>query len=180
MNQLQAVALNEGLRCKKKLWRERQQLKSHPLLPWASRRRSDLLQLLDQLSPTITELTDAIEQEAQQRPEARRLMSHPGVGALTALAYVLIIGDPERFRCGKQVASYLGLVPLEKSSGRRRRLGHITKQGSSILRFFLVEAAQATVRSDPNWRNKYFHLVITRRALVGTALLQLDRKGALF
>jgi hypothetical protein len=44
MNQLQAVALNEGLRCKKKLWRERQQLKSHPLLPWASRRRSDLLQ----------------------------------------------------------------------------------------------------------------------------------------
>jgi transposase len=89
-------------------------------------------------------------------------MTHPGVGALTALAYVLIIGDPERFRCGKQVASYLGLVPLEKSSGRRRRLGHITKQGSSMLRFLLVEAAQATVRSDPNWRNKYFHLVMRR------------------
>jgi len=164
MNQLQAVALNEGLRCKKKLWRERgrQQLESILLLPWASRRRSDLLQLLDRLSPTIAELTDAIEQEAEKRPEARRLMSHPGVGALTALAYVLIIGDPERFRCGKQVASYLGLVPLEKSSGRRRRLGHITKQGSSMLRFLLVEAAQATVRSDPNWRNKYFHLVMRR------------------
>jgi len=164
MNQLQAVALNEGLRCKKKLWRERgrQQLESILLLPWASRRRSDLLQLLDRLSPTIAELTDAIEQEAEKRPEARRLMSHPGVGALTALAYVLIIGDPERFRCGKQVASYLGLVPLEKSSGRRRRLGHITKQGSSILRFLLVEAAQATVRSDPNWRNKYFHLAMQR------------------
>jgi transposase len=164
MNQLQAVALNEGLRCKKKLWRERgrQRLESILLLPWASRRRSDLLQLLDRLSPTIAELTHAVEQEAQKRPEARRLMSHPGVGALTALAYVLIIGDPERFRCGKQVASYLGLVPLERSSGRRRRLGHITKQGSSMLRFLLVEAAQATVRSDPNWRNKYFHLVMRR------------------
>ena len=62
-------------------------------------------------------------------------MTHPGVGALTALAFVLIIGTPERFGCGKQVTSYLGLVPLEKSSGNRRRLGHITKQGSSTLRF---------------------------------------------
>jgi transposase len=89
-------------------------------------------------------------------------MSHPGVGALTALAYVLIIGEPERFRCGKQLASYLGLVPLEKSSGKRRRLGHITKQGNSMARFLLVEAAQATVRSDPRWRSKYFHLLMRR------------------
>jgi transposase len=164
MNQLQAVALNEGLRCKKKLWRERgrEQLESIPLTPWASRRRSDLLQLLDRLSPTIAELTQAIQQEAESRVEARRLMTHPAVGALTARAFVLIIGEPERFHCGKQVASYLGLVPLEKSSGRRRRLGHITKQGSSMLRFLLVEAAQATVRSDPNWRSKYFHLLMRR------------------
>ena len=163
-NQLQAVALNEGLRCKKKLWRERgrQQLESLQLAPWASRRRSDLLQILDQLSPTIAELTQEVEKEAHKRPEVQRLMTHPGVGALTALAFVLIIGEPERFHCGKQVASYLGLVPLEKSSGKRRRLGHITKQGSSLLRFLLVEAAQATVRSDPNWRNKYFHLVMRR------------------
>ena len=164
MNQLQAVALNEGLRCKKSLWRERgrQQLESLPLAPWASRRRTDLLQLLDELSPRIAGLTQAIEQEAQKRSEARRLMTHPGVGALTALAFTLIIGQVERFHCGKQVASYLGLVPLEKSSGNRRRLGHITKQGSSMLRFLLVEAAQATVRSDPHWRNKYFHLVMRR------------------
>jgi transposase len=74
-----------------------------------------------------------------------------GVGALTALAFVLIIGDAKRFQCGKQVASYLGLVPLEDCSGNRRRLGHITKQGSSMLRFLLVEAAQVTVRSLPNF-----------------------------
>src|SRR6201997_661930 len=143
MNQLQAVALNEGLRCKKRLWREagRGQLEAFRLAPWASRRRRDLLELMDRLNPTITELSQAIEQEVEKCPEARRLMTHPGVGALTALAFVLIIGEVDRFQCGKQVASYLGLVPLEDSSGNRRRLGHITKQGRSMLRFLLVEAA---------------------------------------
>jgi transposase len=164
MNQLQAVALNEGLRCKKKLWREggRQQLESFRLAPWATRRRRDLLELLDRLTPTIAELSQAIEQEVEKCPAAERLRTHPGVGSLTALAFVLIVGEVNRFRCGKQVASYLGLVPLEESSGNRRRLGHITKQGSSMMRFLLVEAAQVTVRSLPEWRRKYLHLVLRR------------------
>ena len=164
MNQLQAVALNEGLRCKKKLWREagREQLEAFPLAPWASQRRGDLLELLDRLNPTIAKLTQAIEEEVEKCPAARRLQTHPGVGPLTALAFVLIIGRAERFQCGKQVASYLGLVPLEESSGNRRRLGHITKQGSSMLRFLLVEAAQVTVRSLPDWRSKYLHLMMRR------------------
>jgi transposase len=164
MNQLQAVALNEGLRCKKKLWRERgrQQLESFRLAPWATRRRRDLLELVDRLTPTIAELSHAIEQEVEKCPAAQRLRTHPGVGSLTALAFVLIIGEVNRFRCGKQVASYLGLVPLEESSGNRRRLGHITKQGSSMMRFLLVEAAQVTVRSLPEWRSKYLHLVLRR------------------
>jgi transposase len=164
MNQLQAVALNQGLRCKKKLWRVhgREKLESFRLAPWASRRRCDLLELLDRLNPTILELSQAIEQEVEKCPEARRLMTHPGVGPLTALGFVLIIGKAERFQCGKQVASYLGLVPLEDSSGNRRRLGHITKQGSSMMRFLLVEAAQVTVRSVPEWRSKYLHLMMRR------------------
>src|ERR1700720_2168669 len=164
MNQLQAVALNEGLRCRKRLWREkgRQQLEAFRLAPWASRRREDLLQLLDRLNPTISDLTQAIEQEVEHCPEAKRLMTHPGVGPLTALAFVLIIGKAERFQCGKQIAAYLGLVPLEDSSGDRRRLGHITKQGNSLLRFLLVEAAQVAARSIPQWRNQYFHLAMRR------------------
>jgi transposase len=89
-------------------------------------------------------------------------MTHPGVGALTALAFVLILGRADRFQCGKQIASYLGLVPLEDSSGNRRRPGHIIKQGSSMLRFLLVEAAQVTARSVPEWRSKYFHLMMRR------------------
>jgi transposase len=164
MNQLQAVALNEGLRCKKRLWREagREQLETFRLAPWASRRRRDLLELLDQLNPTITDLTQTIEQEVEKCPEAQRLMTHPGVGPLTALAFVLIIGTAERFQSGKQIASYLGLVPLEESSGNRRRLGHITKQGNALLRFLLVEAAQVSARSIPEWRSKYFHLAMRR------------------
>ncbi len=163
MNQLQAVALNEGLRCKKRLWRtKRPQLESFQLAPWASRRRHDLLELLDRLNPTIAELSQAVEQEVERSPEAQRLATHPGVGPLTALAFVLIIGKAERFQCGKQVASYLGLVPAEESSGNQRRLGHITKQGSSMLRFLLVEAAQVTVRSLPEWRSQYFHLMMRR------------------
>jgi transposase len=122
----------------------------------------NLLELMDRLNPTITELIQAIEQEVKKCPEGQRLMTHPGVGALTGLAFVLIIGKAERFRSGKQVASYLGLVPLEESSGNWRRLGHITKQGISMLRFLLVEAAQVTVRSLPEWRSKYLHLMMRR------------------
>jgi transposase len=103
MNQLQSVALNEGLLCRKKLWRERgrQQLEAFQLAPWASRRRHDLLELLDRLNPTITELSQAIEREVKKCPAAQPLMTHPGVGPLTALAFVLIIGDASRFQCGK-------------------------------------------------------------------------------
>jgi len=164
MNQLQAVALNEGLHCKKRLWRDagREQLESFRLAPWASRRREDLLELLDRLTPTIAELSAAIEKEVERCPAAQRLQTHPGVGALTALAFVLIIGRADRFECGKQIAAYLGLVPLEDSSGKRRRLGHITKQGNSLLRFLLVEAAQVTVRSLPEWRSKYCHMALRR------------------
>jgi len=164
MNQLHVVALNEGLRRKKALWRPagRNELESLVLAPWASRRRQDLLELLDQLAPKIAELTQALEREVEKRPVTRRLMTHPGVGPLTALAFELVIGTPERFRCGKQIASYVGLIPEEKSSGNRRRLGHITKQGNALLRFLLVEAAQVTVRSQPQWRSRFFHLAMRR------------------
>jgi transposase len=164
MNQLHVVALNEGLRRKKALWRPagRQELESFALAPWASRRRQDLLDLLDQLTPKIQELTRALEAEVEKRPVTRRLMTHPGVGPLTALAFELVIGTAERFHCGKQVASYVGLVPSEESSGDRRRLGHISKQGNALLRFLLVEAAQVTVRSQPQWRSRFFHLAMRR------------------
>jgi transposase len=164
MNQLQALAMNEGYRWKKKLFSEqgRAQLEKLTLAPWASRRRQELLELLDRIHPTIEELTAAVEQEAKKRPEVLRLMTHPGVGPLTALAYVLIIGTPERFHCGKQIGTYVGMIPSEDSSARKQRLGHISKQGNSLLRFLRAEAAQAAARSNPEWRRRYMHLAMRR------------------
>jgi transposase len=164
MNQLQALAMNEGYRWKKKLFSEqgRAQLEKLALAPWASRRRQELLELLDRMNPTIEELTAAVEREARKRPEALRLMTHPGVGPLTALAYVLIIGTPTRFERGKQIGTYVGMIPSEDSSGGKQRLGHISKQGNSLLRFLLVEAAQAAARIQPDWRRRYIHLAMRR------------------
>jgi transposase len=164
MNQLQALAMNEGRRLKKKLWGERgrAELEKLALAPWASRRRQELLELLDRMNPKIEELTAAVEQEAKKRPDALRLMTHPGVGPLTALAYVLIIGTPARFPRGKQIGTYVGMIPSEDSSGGKQRLGHISKQGSSLLRFLLVEAAQAAARNNPDWRRRYIHLAMRR------------------
>jgi len=124
------------------------------------RRRQDLSELLDRLNLTIEELTAAIEQEAKKRPEVLRLMTHPGVGPITALAFVLIIGAPERFHCGKQIGSYVGLIPCEDSSAGQQRLGHISKQGNTLLRFLLLEAAQTAVRWDPDWRRRFLHLAM--------------------
>jgi len=136
MNQLQALAMNEGYRWKKKLFSEpgRVQLEKLALAPWASRRQQELLELLDRMNPTIAYLTAAVEREARERPEAVRLMTHPGVGPLTALAYVLIIGTPTRFERGKQIGTHVGMIPSEDSSGGKQRLGHISKQGNSLLR----------------------------------------------
>jgi transposase len=164
MNQLQSVAMNEGIQRRGGLRSEqgRKRLEQLALAPWAARRRQDLLGLLDQLNDRVEELSAALQQEAEKRPDARLLMTHPGVGPVTALAFVLIVGHPERFRCGKQIGSYVGLIPEEASSGVHRRLGHISKQGSSLLRFLLVEAAQAAARFDPEWRRKFLHLAMRR------------------
>jgi hypothetical protein len=129
--------MNEGQRRKKKLWYEtgRARLEKLPLASWASRRRQDLLDLLDRMNPTIEALTASVEQEAKKRPEVLRLMTHPGVGSLTALAFVLIIGTPERFKCGKQIGSYVGLIPSEDASAGHQRLGshHQARQLSAAF-----------------------------------------------
>jgi transposase len=173
-NQLQALALNQGVQRKRKLWSEvgRKQLEALPLLPWASRRRTELLVLLDQLNGSIEELNGAVSEQAKARPTVRRLMTHPGVGPITALAFVLTIGPAERFARGKQVASYFGLIPSEHSSGGGgQRLGHISKQGNPFLRGLLVEAAQSAVRHEPEMRRAYLRLAQKKcRALAKVAM----------
>ncbi|MGD0414690.1 MAG: IS110 family transposase [Terriglobales bacterium] len=79
---------------------------------------------------------------------------HPTNGPVYRHHADSVTGKTDSTECGKQIASYLGLVPSEESSGQRRRLGHITKQGNSLLRFLLVEAAQVTVCSNQEWRSR--------------------------
>jgi len=158
-NELQHLCLNQGVQRKRKLWSRAGQklLRELPLRPWAARRRDDLLRLMAMLDQQIEPLDAALKAEALRDKMALLLQSQPGVGPVTSLAYVLTMGDISRFPRGKQVASYLGLIPREHSSGGRQKLGAITKQGNRMLRMLLVEAAQTTVRCDPGFRKQYLH-----------------------
>jgi transposase len=159
-NQLQHVAMNQGLQKKRQLWtKQGQQWLRQLVLPaWTHRRREDLLHLLAGLEVAIAELTRAVEEAAQQDARVRLLMTHPGVGPITGLAFVLVIGDVQRFARSRQLASYLGLIPSEDSSGTRRRLGAISKQGNTLLRTLLVEAGQTACQQDPELRRAYQRL----------------------
>ena len=158
-NGLQHLAMNRGMQKKSKLWSEAGQraFLELPLPGWAGCRRQDLRALLAKLDEQIRPLDAAVEKAAFTHEQARLLMTQPGVGAITALAFVLTIGDANRFQRGKQVASYLGLIPREHSSGGKQRLGTISKQGNSFMRMLLVEAAQTAVRLDQGLRKKYQH-----------------------
>lgn len=164
-NQLQALAMNQGVQKGRRLWTMagRQLLRDLPMRAHAARRRDQLLEEVGRLDQQIAELDLLIGQEAGGRPQVVQLMTHPGVGPQTALATVLTLGDVGRFRSARQVSSYLGLVPAEHSSGNKRRLGHITKQGSSLMRFLLVEAGQTAVRVDAQLGRAYRRLVAKKQ-----------------
>lgn len=163
-NGLQAIALNYGLARRAKLWTVRgiKELAALPLREGMARRRGDLVPLLAQLDAWIGELDERLEQEAEQREAARLLMTHPGVGPLTALGTVLVLGPVERFPDVRHVTSYVGLIPQEESSGRRQHLGHLSKQGNRLLRFLLVEAAQSASRCDPGLKRVYRRLAFRK------------------
>jgi transposase len=163
-NGLQAIALNYGLARRGRLWSEagQQALQKLPLRAGMARRREDLLRLLAQLDSWIHELDERLKREAEEREAARRLMTHPGVGPLTALGTVLVLGPVERFPDARHVTSYVGLIPQEESSGSRQRFGHLTKQGNRLLRFLLVEAAQTASRLDPALKRVYRRLAFRK------------------
>jgi transposase len=172
-NQLQALALSQGVQRKRKLWTQvgRAELEKLELLPYAGERRKQLLLNLDRLEAEIAVLNRRVDEEVKQRPAAVRLQTHPGVGPVTALAMVLTLGPAERFASGKQVGSYFGLIPSEHSSGGRQQMGRISKQGSSFLRFLLVEAGQSGVRYDAELGRFYRRLAMRKhRALAKVAV----------
>jgi transposase len=110
----------------------------------------------------IEKLNQRVEQQARERSGARLLMTHPGVGPITALATEVFLGDPARFADSKELASYVGIIPGEHSSGKRQRLGGLTKQGNPLLRFLWSEAAIHAVRRDPGLKQFYRRKLIQK------------------
>ena len=114
------------------------------------------------LQKRIQELDKIVEAEAQSRAQACRLLTHPGVGPVTALATEVFLGDPKRFRTGKQVASYIGMIPGEHSSGKRQRLGKLSKEGNALLRYLWTEATMHAAGKDPELKRFYRRKLIQK------------------
>jgi transposase len=170
---LQSMALNYGLRRGHALWSQAGQhaLWVLPLAPHASERRAALLSLYPRLQESIDQLDQRVGQQVQQHPQARRLMTHPGVGPITALATEVFLGDPLRFSDGKALASYIGMIPSEHSSGR---LGAMSKQGNALLRYLWCEAAMHAVERDPELKRFYRRKLVQKG--LGKARVEAARK----
>jgi transposase len=175
---LQHIALNQGWQKKRKLWSETglALLRSLKLEPWAQQRRDTLLEMLEDLEEKIRPLDLAVAKEAEAREDARRLATHPGVGPVISLATVLTMGDVQRFADSRSWVSYLGLNPSEASSGQRRRLGAISKQGNPFLRYLLVEGAISAARGDTSLARMYARLKAKKHH--GVAKVAVARKLA--
>lgn len=163
-NALQAIALANGLRRGSSLWTQAGQraIAALPLSPHAAYRRNELQAMYVKFETEIEKLNQRVQEQACGRAGARLLMTHPGVGPITALATDVFLGDPARFADSKALASYVGIIPRENSSGGRQRLGGLTKQGNPLLRFLWSEAVIHAVRRDPQLKHFYRRQLIQK------------------
>ena len=163
-NGLHAIALNYRLTRGSTLLRQAGLAPLHALAlpPHTAQRRDQSLERLANLNTQVRELDDAITAAALAHPDAPRLLTHPGVGALTALATVVVLGPVARFHDSKHVVRYVGLAPAVHASAGMDHLGRITKQGSPLLRFVLGQAAAHAARMDPDLKRIYGALVHRR------------------
>lgn len=159
-NGLQAIALNQRLALHSALWTQR--VKALALPPHTTRRRDDRLALLAWLTTRIDQLDAHIAAVASADPRVQLLLTHPGVGPLTALTTVLVLGPLARFPDSKHVVSYVRLAPAVHASADKQRLGKITKQGNALLRWVLGQAAPLAARADDDLRRRYFSVMHRR------------------
>jgi transposase len=132
-----------------------------------------LLRQLDVLEDELNEADRLIARLASMDPRVTCLMQITGIGYYTAFAILAVIGHIERFPEPNKLAAYGGIVPRQHQSGDRDFHGHITKQGNSLLRWLMVEAAHAAIRWDPHWRQ--VHRRIARRRGSNIAVVAVAR-----
>ena len=130
--------------------------------------------MYEKFEAEIEQLNQRVQEQAGQRPTARLLMTHPGVGPITALATDVFLGDPETVRDGKALASYVGIIPREYSSGGRQRFGGLSKQGNPLLRFLWCEAASTRRARDPELQRFYRRKLVQKG--LGKARVAVARK----
>src|SRR5688572_13745880 len=116
---------------------------------WLNTVIGDLLSEVTRLDERVAQYDRHIAQMARGDDRAKRLMRLHGVAETTATALVATIGNGHEFRCGRQFAAWLGLVPGQYSSGGKTRLGRITKAGDAYLRSLLVMGARAVLNAAP-------------------------------
>jgi transposase len=165
-NSLHALAFSAGSSGRSRLLSRagREQFLRLPMSEAMGRQREEWLSLVDDLNRRIKGLDSWLAERARRDERVLRLQTHPGVGLLSSLALVHALEPVTRFAGGRKVAAYVGLDPMEYSSGDKQRFGSISKGGSRLLRYLLVEAAQITVRRDEGLKRFYLRLLRRRGA----------------
>jgi transposase len=138
---------------------------------------AEACQEIREIEARITTVEQQLQALASQMPVVAQLLTIPGIGLLTATALFAFIGDIHRFPSGRHLASWLGLIPREHSSGTRRRLGTITKRGDAYLRTLLIHGARSVLlharRSQPDhlrrWANELAQTHVHNKAAVAVA-----------
>ncbi|HEY8188558.1 MAG TPA: IS110 family transposase [Pyrinomonadaceae bacterium] len=163
-NSLQAIALQSGLAKGSRLFTKEGQAEfsaaqMSPVMHW---QREHWLQLLQPLNQQLLETMVWFKAQSQGDVCITRLRTHPGIGLLTALCLVHTLQPVSRFRNQRKVAAYVGFDPVERSSAERQHFLGISKAGSRVLRYLLVEATHTAVRKDEDLKRFYKRLVERR------------------
>lgn len=186
-NQLQALGHRAGLpRQRMQTSIARKRLSEVEMYEPQSIQRKNWFEILDDLTGRIAEVERWLSRKVVECPQARLLITQPGVGVLTALSIAHTLGDVSRFSGSRKVVAYVGLDPLEDSSGDRKRFGRISKAGSRMLRFLLGQAGQASLKRDSEMKEFYQQLsqrrgkssakvAVARKVLVRSFIMMRDR-----
>ena len=163
-NSLQSLSIQAGLSLQARLFTRQgtQQLETLALSPVMGQQRQQWLELLQELNHHITETEGWLKQQALSDPRISRLRTHPGLGLLSALGIVHTLIPVSRFSTTRKVAAYGGFDPMERSSADKKRYLGISKAGSRLLRFLLIEATQTAVKTDPELK-RFYHRLAQRR-----------------
>jgi transposase len=164
VNSLLFMASSRRLSLRRQLQSKRGQerMRQLPLPGPLAQQRDELCQLLLELTTKIARVQGWLAARAEQDEGVKRLRTHYGIGPLTGLCLVSTLECVDRFANPRRVTGYVGFDPVEDSSAERRRIGSISKQGSRLLRFYLVEAGQVAVRRDQELARVYKRVLLRR------------------